>query len=120
VIKRSRSRSPLRGHRTDGHVNRTPSASEPTNSPPIYVIDMKTLYITVRRSGSPKERLVEACQDFDLPEVDEEDLKVVCAGNELKFLWNLFVKIADGPSVDHMYEALFKVWLLHLCDTRKS
>jgi hypothetical protein len=72
---------------------------------------MKTLYTTVRRNAAPKERLVEACQDFDLPEVDEEDLKVVCAGNELKFLWNLFVKMADGPSVDHMYDAQFKVRL---------
>lgn len=70
---------------------------------------MKSLYTAVRKTGSPSERIVEACRDFDLPEVDEGDLKVVCAGNEVNFLWNLFVKIADGSSVDQMYDAQFKV-----------
>lgn len=77
----------------------------------MHVIDVKALSTSVRRTARSKDGLVDACRDFDVPEIDDLEpngWKEYCAGNELAYLWSLFVKIADGPSIDETYAALFK------------
>jgi hypothetical protein len=41
--------------------------------------------------------------------VDDVALNEYSAANEIHYLWDLFIKMADGPNVDDMYRTQFKV-----------
>jgi len=71
-------------------------------------VDTEALYSTVRKSGNLPSGLLDACLDFGLP-VDEVARDEYCAGNEIHYLWDLFIKMADGATIDQMYRTQFKV-----------
>jgi hypothetical protein len=75
------------------------------------VVDTQVLYSTVRRSGNLATELLNACLDFGLP-VDDVAQNEYSAGNEIRYLWDLFIKMADGPTIDDMYRTQFKVRLI--------
>jgi hypothetical protein len=77
----------------------------------VYVVDTQVLYSTVRRSGNLATGLLNACLDFGLP-VDDVAQNEYSAGNEIRYLWDLFIKMADGPTIDDMYRTQFKVRLI--------
>ena len=77
----------------------------------IHVLDVRGLYGSARRAGRLETSLLDACKDFDMGEVDSIPPNTFCAGNELSLIWELFMKMAQGPSVDEMWTAQFKVCL---------
>ncbi|KIM30737.1 hypothetical protein M408DRAFT_327735 [Serendipita vermifera MAFF 305830] len=115
---RSRSRSPTRGNQTgsstlvkrenEAGIKRDPSP-QPLRSGElqVYVLDTKALYSTMRRSGNLPVDLINTCRNFDLPEVEDVPSNQFCAGNEIRYLWALFIKIVDGPTIDEMYNTQF-------------
>lgn len=125
---RSRSRSPPRRNNVESleyikqererddikppikHDSNTPNVPDPRELE-VYVVDTQLLYSTVRRSGNLATGLLNACLDFGLP-VDEVAQNEYSAGNEIHYLWDLFIKMADGPTVDDMYRTQFKVRLM--------
>jgi hypothetical protein len=124
---RSRSRSPRRNtadssgqikqererEDTKPRVKRDTSPSGAFNSREleVYVVDTQVLYSTVRKSGNLATALLSACQDFGLP-VDDVAQNEYSAGNEIHYLWDLFIKMADGATIDDMYRTQFKVKLM--------
>jgi hypothetical protein len=67
------------------------------------------LYLEARQVGHSSRSLVEACQDCELPELDDHRPGDWCAGNEVMYLWSLFLKMAYGPNINDMYKTQFKV-----------
>lgn len=100
--KRERSLSPSRQPKKNSSKSKDIAAR-----PQVYVIDTRVLYSLVRRSGNLPEGLIDACKEFGMAEVD--DWKGWGAGNELHLLWALFLQISTGPTIDEMFESMFKV-----------
>ncbi|KAG8757926.1 hypothetical protein FRC14_001167 [Serendipita sp. 396] len=90
-----------------GSTSREARPSEYRNND-IYVIDTRTLYSTVRKSGNLKDDLVAVSVDFDIAETEGMFVHEICAGNELPLLWILFTKMAVGPWCDEMWRTQFK------------
>ncbi|PVF95199.1 hypothetical protein CPB86DRAFT_764446 [Serendipita vermifera] len=108
--QRDRSRSP--SSRESKQLQQAARRTDSYSNPKIYVIDTMQLYQEARRIGDLSRSLVETCQDFELPDLDDHRTGEWCAGNEIMYLWSLFFKMAYGPNINDIYKTQFKVdWI---------
>jgi len=94
---RRRSRSPRRDEKS--FDQRRPSP--PRGGTPVCIVDVRQMYVTLRRLADSAAPLTTVATELGLPCDD----KSMCAGNDSRLLAEMWTTMASGLTIDEQYDA---------------
>lgn len=75
---------------------------------PVYIVDVKQLYVNLMRMENGSESIVQIAQRFNIRAEDDNGW---CAGNEVVLLFEIWHSMISGPPIDEQNKAREKGWM---------
>ncbi|KAF8631641.1 hypothetical protein AX17_005043 [Amanita inopinata Kibby_2008] len=105
-VPRNNSQRPISPPRRGGGPSRYYSRGSRTYAP-VYVVDMKELYVKMMQTVSGAESVVQIAQRFSMRDEGKDEW---CAGNEAVLLFDIWHSMISGPPIDEQTAARMAGW----------